>query len=305
MRSVGLCAGIFLITAVCQALVGGRRNIAPGRYVQKMNVGGFTRSYILRVPHQYDGSKPTPFVIVLHGWTASAVMAEQYTKMADESEKEGFILAAPDGLGDPQGWNAGFIDLSGKHADEAQFISRIINKVEEQANVDPDRIYIAGHSNGAFLSHLLAAELGNRIAAIGAVAGTVGVPNKEGGFKTIPDPVSPVSIMMIHGKKDRMVQYDSRSVALLHGMGAMESARWWASRLGCKMQPKEVVTARGNVITDTFLGGKLGSEVTLISIQNGPHDWPGGLTREGPEVTTGVNAAELIWDFFKSHPKHH
>jgi polyhydroxybutyrate depolymerase len=89
----------------------------------------------------------------------------------------------------------------------------------------------------------------------------------------------------------------------LHDVGAMESAKWWATRDGCSITPSETTSPNGNVITDTFSGGKNGTEVTLISIANGVHDWPGGLTRQGPETTTGVNAADLIWDFFVAHPK--
>lgn len=270
-----------------------------------MSVGGFERTYILRVPKAYDATKPLPLVIALHGWTASATMAEQYMRMGDESEKDGFILVAPDGLGAPQGWNAGFIDLSGKHANEVQFISALIDKVETEVGIDPDRVYVAGHSNGAFLAHLLASQLSTKIAAIAAVAGTIGVPNADGSLKLIPEPIAPISAILIHGKKDAMVQYDSKAMALLHGVGAVESAKWWASHDGCSLTPTEVVSSNGNVITDTYAGGKNGSEVSLVSIVNGVHDWPGGLNREGVESKTGVDAAHLIWMFFEAHPKKH
>jgi len=277
----------------------------PGRYVERMTVGGFDRSYILRVPRAYDGTKPLPLVIVLHGWTASARIAEQATHMGEESDKEGFVMVAPDGVGSPQGWNAGFINLSGKQVDDVKFIDALLDKVESEVGIDTDRVFVAGHSNGAFLANLLAARLSTRVAAIASVAGTVGVPSKDGGFKIIDPAVGPVSVMLIHGKMDRMVQYASTDVALLHGVGAMESAKWWAKQDGCSLTPTESKSPNGYVVTDTFPGGKNGTEVTLVSISNGTHDWPGGISRDGPETKTGVNAASLIWDFFKSHPKVH
>jgi polyhydroxybutyrate depolymerase len=272
--------------------------------VERLVSGGIDRSYILRVPRTYDATKPLPLVIVLHGWTSNARSAEIGTHMAEESEKNGFVMVAPDGLGSPQGWNAGFIDLSGKAQDDVQFINALIDKVESEVGVDVDRVYVAGHSNGAFMAHFLAARLSSRLAAVAAVAGTVGVPDRDGGFKTIPEPSDPVSVLLIHGRKDPMVQYDSKSVALLHDVGALDSAKWWAKRDGCSLTPAETTSLNGNVVTDTFSGGKNGAEVTLISIANGVHDWPGGIGRDGPETTTGVNASDLIWDFFKAHPKH-
>ena len=57
------------------------------------------------------------------------------------------------------------------------------------------------------------------------------------------------------------------------------------------------------MITDLYPNGKNGTEVELVSIVNGTHDWPGGLTIGGPETTTGVNAADVAWKFLEAHPK--
>ncbi|AIE87169.1 phospholipase/carboxylesterase [Fimbriimonas ginsengisoli Gsoil 348] len=261
-----------------------------------------TRHYILRVPRAYDATRRLPLVVLLHGWTGSAQTFEAYSRMAEKGEKEGFILVTPDGLGQPQGWNVGFLDLSGKHADDVGFVGHVIDQVETEVGVDPDRVYVAGFSNGAMLAHLAGARLSDRIAAIGAVAGTVGLPNADG-QKAIPAPASPVSAMLIHGKKDSMVAYDKSASALLAGIGAEESAQWWAGQDGCAKTPCQTMSANGNVATETFSGGRLGAEVILVSIANGVHAWPGGLTRPGHESTPDVDAADLLWQFFKSHPK--
>ncbi len=278
---------------------------APGRYFERFVSGGNNRSYILRVPRAYDGTRPLPLVVALHGWLESARVADESMRMGEESEKGGFVMVAPNGLGNPQGWNAGFIDLSGKHVDDVAFINALIDRVETEVGIDPDRVYVAGYSNGAFLAHLLGSRLAGRLAAIAAVAGTVGVVKDGGGYNTIPEPTAPISVLVVHGRQDRMVQYDSHSQALLRGVGALDSARWWAQRDGCTMTPSETVSSNRNVVTDTFSGGKNGTEVAFVSIVNGTHQWPGGLTDQGPETATGVNAADLVWNFFAAHPKHH
>ena len=100
-----------------------RRKMVARRIAQELrslddrtlNDVGIPRETILRIP-KTEG--PRPLVIVLHGWTASGAMAEQYTGMAEEGERRGYVTMFPDGLGKAKGWNAGFIDLTGQKPDD-------------------------------------------------------------------------------------------------------------------------------------------------------------------------------------------
>jgi polyhydroxybutyrate depolymerase len=262
---------------------------APGRYVESLPVGSLTRKYILRVPKGYDATKPLPLVVLLHGWTSTAARMEQYTRFADKAETEGFFLVVPEGMGERQGWNAGWIDLSFQKPDDVAFMTALLDKVEKQVGVDPARVYFAGHSNGAMLAHLAGSKLGKRVAAIASVAGTIGLPGLNGqAAKTIPDPVAPISVMLLHGKRDVMVAYAAEFQALLVGFGAKDSAKWWAKKVGASDTPTS--QSSGKVTTETFSGGKDGSEVVLVTFEEGTHDWP-------------ASATSMIWEFFKAHPK--
>ncbi len=277
----------------------------PGRYEQTVDVGGVTRNFILRVPKSVDTSKPAPLVVVLHGWTTSAKLAEFYTGMAEQAEKSGFIVAFPDGLGSPKGWNAGFIDLSGKKGDDVGFVSAVLDKVEGESLVDPDRVYVCGHSNGAFMSEEIGAKMGNRLAAIGIVAGTIGIPARSGvGYTTIPDAAAPVSEIAIHSRKDNMVAYDKTASAVLKCVPAPEGAKWWATQDGCDLTPTVTKDATGNVETTLYKKGKLGTEVELVTLTKGSHMWPGGYTGAGRETDSGFDAANALWAFFVAHPRH-
>jgi polyhydroxybutyrate depolymerase len=277
---------------------------APGRYEEHITSGGLDRKFFLHVPPGYDGMKPIPVVVVLHGWTASAELAEIYTRMAEEGDANGFATAFPEGEGKPgwQGWNAGFINLSGTSSlDDVRFVSDVLDQVEKELSVDRKQEFVCGHSNGAFLANLIGSRLSNRLAAIGSVAGTIGV-----GGKDIPDPVSPVSVILFHGTADNMVAYAKGAHAMLTGVGAQDSAKWWADRDGCS--PTPAISTSGNATITLYSGGKVGTQVELVSIANGSHNWPGGY-RYGPdgkpalETATGVNAADLLWTFFRTHPK--
>ncbi len=262
---------------------------APGRYAETLPVGSLSRKYILRVPKAYDATKRLPVVVLLHGWTSNAARMEQYTRFVDKAEAEGFFLVVPEGMGERQGWNVGWIDLSFKKPDDLGFMTALLDKVEQQVGVDPSRVYIAGHSNGAMLAQLAGSKLGKRVAAIASVAGTIGLPGLSGRpAQTIPGPEAPISVMLIHGKKDVMVSYASEFQALLMGFGASDTAKWWAKQIGAASTPKE--QRSGGMITETFSGGRENTEVVLVSFDEGSHDWPSSATN-------------MIWDFFKAHPK--
>jgi polyhydroxybutyrate depolymerase len=260
------------------------------RYQAKLTSGGVERDYIVRVP---AGAGPKPLVVVLHGYTGSGSLAEIYTRMGPQAERRGYIGVYPDGLGDPKGWNVGFMDLSGRGQDDAKFVMQLVDAVSAKTSVDPKRIYICGHSNGAFLTHVVAAKYGNRIAAAAAVAGTIGLRRPQ-----IPSPKAPVPMLIIHGMKDPTVGFSTNSDALLKSYGARDTATWWATQNGIKTPPKETKPDAEHEWLSEWRGTSPRQEVSLLSLPTAYHEWPGGLTRSGPETRSGADATKTILDFF-------
>jgi len=85
--------------------------------------------------------------------------------------------------------------------DDVAYVSQIIDDVTARYNVDPKRIYLVGHSNGAFMSHRFACEMGSRVAAIVTLAGMQwNDPAKCPGG-------SPVSVLHVHGDADDTILY--------------------------------------------------------------------------------------------------
>lgn len=163
-------------------------------------------------------------------------------------------------------------------------------------------MFALGHSNGAFLANLVAAKLSRRIAAIASVAGTIG-GNVDGKTQTIPAPAEPVSVLLIHGKLDPVVSYDGSGRAMLTGVSAPRSAKWWAERDGCRGM-KETKLPNGAGTRLTYTGGAGGTEVELISTDRGTHDFPAALQRGNVrERESGVAGMEEIVRFFARHPK--
>ncbi|MFI5386481.1 MAG: hypothetical protein ACHQ50_10220, partial [Fimbriimonadales bacterium] len=98
---------------------------------------------------------------------------------------------------------------------------------------------------------------------------------------------------------DDTVPYDSSTQGIIQSTPAPESAKWWAQQDGCGAM-KEATKDSGNVIVDDYAGGRNGAEVEFISIVKGDHGWP-----QATNPDSGISATDLIWDFFRSHPKHH
>ncbi len=288
-----------VVLAGCQA--GAQELKTPGSYAEKTTVDGVERDYRLTIPPQHDGTKKLPLVIGLHGWTGNSQLFELQTGFAELAKKEGFIYVSGNGLGKPQGWNVGWIDLCGKKQDDGKYVEMVLDQVEKSARVDPDRVYVCGHSNGGFMTYAAASRLSNRLAAVGVVAGAIGISPKGGVRKTIDDPKGPFpSAILIHGDSDPVVAFLSGAKATLSGVVSQpEAAAWYAQRAGIAAEPTE--TTDKVAVTKTWSGN--GREVRFVAVKNGNHDWFGGLTQQGPEKASGFNCTVALWEFFKAHPR--
>ena len=113
------------------------------------------------------------------------------------SEHAGFVVATPQGNGPLPYWNAvPHADLP----DDVQFVSDVIDDVSSARVHRPDRVYVAGLSNGAFLTSLVACRLADKVAAVAAVAGLQ--------MPADCSPSRPVPILAIHGTADQFVAFD-------------------------------------------------------------------------------------------------
>ena len=144
------------------------------------------------------------------------------------------LIAYPDGTLDRAGrrfWNANdaCCDLYGSGVDDVAYLTAVLDDAERRYSVDPRRVFLVGHSNGAFMAHRMACELGSRISGVVALAGDVW---KDGARCK---PGSPVSVLQVHGERDRIIPYAGGTIFGGHGTvpSAPESVATWAARNGC------------------------------------------------------------------------
>lgn len=262
-----------------------------------MQHDGLTRSYRLYVPASYNANTAVPLVFNLHGYTSNASQQEFYGDFRGIADTANFILVHPDGTLDGSGnrfWNA--FGASGG-VDDVGFISALIDKIDEDYNIDLNRVYSCGMSNGGFMSYRLACELSNRITAIASVTGTMAI-----NAPATCNPSKPTPIMQIHGTADPTVPYSGNST-----MTAIESVvDFWVNKNNCN--PTPIVTAVPNTNTTDmctaehylYTNGSNGSTVEFFKIQGGGHTWPNAPITIGV-TNRDIDASVEIWRFFSQY----
>jgi polyhydroxybutyrate depolymerase len=123
--------------------------------------------------------------------------------IAPLAKKSGVIYIAPDGMVNPIGkrfWNASksCCNRFKQEVDDVAYINSLIDEISAKQPVDPKRIYLIGHSNGAFMSFTFACKT-NKIAAIVAIAGAM----DDAADCT---PSTPLSLLNIHGTADKTIK---------------------------------------------------------------------------------------------------
>jgi polyhydroxybutyrate depolymerase len=301
------CFCLVIILASC-VLVDDMSTFKAGTYSGTMTVDGRVRNYIIHIPPAYDGKKSLPIVIVLHGGGGNADKMPGLTGFNEKADAAGFIVVYPNGTGPVSDeklltWNCGFCCgyAMDNNVDDVNFIRQLIDRAEKNLKVDPARIFVTGISNGGMMTYRLGCELADKIAAIAPVAGSMG------DWTVKSD--SPVSVVIFHGTADQHVLYNGGAPIIKFDTHdridkpVSYAVDFWVQHNGCSTEIKRGVS--GNITRDTYSGGRGGSEVVLYTIFGGKHAWPGGNAAwaGGDTATQEISATDLMWEFFKAHPK--
>ncbi len=258
--------------------------------------GGIYRNYRVYIPAAYTGTTARPLVFDLHGYTSSAIAEQGYSNFMPIADTANVIFVYPNGTLDGSSqpyWNAGF----GTTMDDIGFISNLIDTLLTQYNIDANCVYSCGMSNGGYMSHTLACELSNKIAAIASVTGSMTT------FQNLTcSPNRPVPVMQISGNADGTVSYGGGSGSM--GIDALVS--YWVTNNACN--PTPVFTNVPNIsLTDgctaehyVYNGGTNGSTCEKYKIIGGGHTWPGSPFTIGV-TNQDFKASEKIWLFFRKY----
>lgn len=282
--------------------------LAAGTTEHTLTVDGLDRTFRVYRPTSLPSGTPVPLVVMMHGVFGDGAQAQSSYGWDAVADREGFIVAYPDGIRRAWAVSEGCCGPpAATGVDDVAFISELVGEISSAALIDPARVYATGISNGGALAYRLACET-TLFAAIAPVSGTL--------LGTCETP-SPASLIHIHGTADRTFPYDgSPGRHYNDGSGAFpantdgppiaELAGTWRRQLGCQAP---VVTTAG-VVTTSAATCPEGDGVTLVTIAEAGHQWPGHPGPSGvlakrwlDPPSMAMDATAAIYSFFDAHTR--
>lgn len=247
-----------------------------------LSIDGVQRSFEHHVP---SAQGAMPVILAFHGYGQSAAGMEEMSGLTPLALGQGMIIVYPEGRrarGEAQYWAT----QSGQdQAGDLAFTRAILDYLKSRHAIDTARIYATGISNGGGMAHMVGAYMAPEIAAIAPVAGAYYEHQAR-------RPRAPVAVLAFHGARDRIVPIEGRAkLPNIHSW-----ARFWAQQNGCSTSP--AVLSANQALRRERWGG-CAAPVTLVTLANGRHAWPGGNSRLGRRLP--VNASQEIVAFFGRH----
>jgi polyhydroxybutyrate depolymerase len=261
------------------------------------------RPYTLFVPDAYDAAKPTPVLFMLHGYSANGAAEEALMQLSATAQAHVFLYAYADGTRDSQGkrfWNATDACCNFDHipVDDVAYIDAILADIAGKYTVDAKRVFLVGHSNGAFMAHRYACDRAGNVAGIVSLAGATWED------PSLCKPTVPVAVVQVHGDADMEIGYDGGATTDFDGAthpypSAHETVARWAALDTCP-QP----------LSD---GGSLSLDTSVAPGATQVERYGGCVQTAGVELWTmhgsghipslDASWGESIWAFLSAHPK--
>jgi len=244
---------------------------------------GSVREYVLYVPNSYDDSMNVPVLFNFHGFGDTSENYMNYSDMRALSESETFILVYPQGscLDGSSHWNPCPTSVDNKStADDLGFFQAMINELSSQYNVDMERIYAAGYSNGGMMAYGLANHKSEVIAAVASVSGAM------------LDCIGPTShsmpVVHLHGTSDSVLPYNGSS----DWSSVQTTLNHWINFNNIITTPTLSSDTSGAMTIEHYVYNQLDSSVSVEHYKyiGGDHVW-------FSETYEGQSTSEIVWNF--------
>lgn len=291
---VGVVGVVGFVAPIAALLLGGRPidNTVPHGDVCLTTIDPSPRCWDEFVPDGL-GSGPVPLVVDIHGFLNTTRRQQGYSDYETFAVEDGVIVVRPYGI--DWSWNGGGgpwpsdteIDKSpgigccghalNNEIDDVGFIVAMIEQLSDTYQVDQDRVFLSGFSNGCILAQRVAAEASHAIDGVACMSGHL-----------LVDPAAdyqPVPILEIHGTADPVSEYERG-----YWPGSVPNFDGWRERNGCTGEPT-VVWEDGPHTMLQATGCTDGATVALVTLDGFGHEaFPG-------ENWLHVDTRRLAWEF--------
>ena len=261
---------------------------------------GIMREYQVYLPADYQPGEQLPLVFNLHGIGSDFTQQILYSQFNAVADTAHFILCQPNGTPNPLGsgyaWDVNF-PLSPLDVDDVGFINALIDTLYQHYQINLDKVYACGMSNGGYMAYLLACQLTDRIQAVASVTGSM-VPTEL----DLCTPSMTIPTMQVHGTDDTTVPYDGA----FYAAPIEDVISFWVNHNECLSPPDTTYIADGPT-NDMSTAQKIlysncdeDREVLFFKIIGGEHTWPGATIPIGI-TNQDINASVEIWRFFSKY----
>lgn len=284
-------------------------------------VNDITRTYDYYVPSGM-GSSLSPLVFLLHGGgsntndlTGESGSKAPYEVWMDIADDDKFIIVYPEGAKnsfEKLGWNDCRDDATANPTvDDVGFINALIEQFTSSFNINENRIYASGTSNGGHLSLRIALELSHKIAAVAPVVAAM--PAISCSY-----PVHPISVLFMNGTYDPLLPYNGGEVAPNIGgrgtvLSVQESLEFWVKfnqtdlSATIKYFPDINTEDSSTVKSITYSNGIEETQVVFYEVSGGGHVEPSIKEQYSAilelylcKQNHDIEMAREIWNFFKN-----
>ena len=249
-----------------------------------LNHDGVMRSYFIAYPADISPDENAPLIINMHGYGGNAQQQQAYSEMDAYAHPQNIAVVYPQGLNNS--WNV-FTYWDSNPYDDVGFINHMLNDISDNFNIDENRIYACGMSNGGYMAYRLACDLSDKITAFGSVTGNFMLQNAD--VYDCIDQEREIPIIHFHGTADPIVNYFPPSFD--GSLTVSESADFWTSYNNLDSLYNESINQ--NVDLEVYFND-LSTKFVHYKINGGGHEWFGSSWA----VNWGFNTSEELINFF-------
>ncbi len=254
-------------------------------YGVQINSYGWNRTFWIHLPPNLDTTRAVPLVIVFHGAGDNGLNIKRFSDFDKVADDLNVVMVYPDAA--HENWAEGI----GARADklginDVGFVKDIINKLHADLNIDLNRVYAVGFSQGGFFTHRLVVDLWDKITAYATVASSMSI--KIGNRYFTP---GNMPVLLMHGTSDPIFNWYGVSEGFFAYLSQRDVLQ--KVRFNNTSYSDSIFTNVASGSKEVYMNENDEKLVEFYIIENGGHSWPTG----------NINTPEVILNFFMKFQK--
>ena len=270
----------------------------PGLYAGTFEqAAGTQRAYILYLPPGYDETRVEPYemLFMFHGGGQSALefaASPGMLKLHEHAEADDRIVVFLQARIGTSITTGGLWQTDPAIKDDLGYTEELLDHLETELNVDTDRVFAGGYSNGGRFIHELASELHPRFLAFAAINGYY--DNALGAAPSGPSPGAMVPIFLSNTLTDQTVPYNGGGWPSY--APAQDAYDAWYADNGCTLSTRTYDITTASYDATACVSGTYRNILQFVSVNDvataSHHAWP-TAANSGYEATNGMVG---FWD---------